>query len=538
MSDGSTGARSAVSRAGTHHDDGATGARSAVSRAGTHHDDGSTGARSAASRAGAHHNDESAVCLDVIIVGAGLSGIGAAARLATEHPQRSFAMLEMREASGGTWDLFRYPGIRSDSDMLTMGYGFRPWEGDQTLTDGGQILDYLRQTAREYDVERRIRFGHRVVRASWDSPDALWTVECDTPDGPVTLHCSLLWSCTGYYDYAGGYRPAFAGEEEFRGRIVHPQDWPADLVYDGLRVAVIGSGATAVTLIPAMAEWAEHVTMIQRSPSYVASRPRRDLFLVAARKFLPSATAYRIARGRNIATAATTYWLSRKLPRLASWVLRAGAARRLPRGYDVDKHFRPRYAPWDQRVCLVPEGDLFAVIRAGSASVVTGEIARFTPTGVQMSTGEEVAADLIVTATGLRVLPFGAIELRVDGQRIEIPDTMAYRAMMLADIPNFAFTIGYTNATWTLKADLVADYVCRLLSRLDAGGYRSVVPVRDPAIPEAPLLTFTSGYVVRALGLLPKQGAREPWRLRQSYLHDARKLRRARIEDGVLRFKP
>ncbi|MGL5825469.1 MAG: flavin-containing monooxygenase [Nocardioides sp.] len=475
--------------------------------------------------------------LDVVVVGAGLSGIGAAARLRTEHPQRSFAVLEMRAVSGGTWDLFRYPGIRSDSDMVTMGYRFRPWAGEETLTSGSQILEYLRATAHDYDIEDSIRFGHRVVRASWDSEDARWTVECETPDGPTTVHSSFLWSCTGYYDYAGGYRPDFAGEEDFSGRIVHPQDWPADLRYDRLRVAVIGSGATAVTLVPALAERAEHVTMIQRSPSYVASRPRRDRLLATARRFLPAATAYRIARGKNIAMAAITYWLSRKLPQLASWVLRSGVARRLPRGYDVDRHFRPSYAPWDQRVCLVPEGDLFAAIRAGTASVVTGEVARFTAAGVQMTTGEEVAADLIVTATGLRMMVFGAIDLAVDGQRIEIPDTMSYRAMMLADIPNFVFTIGYTNATWTLKADLVADYVCRLLSYLDAGGYRSVVAERDPTMPEAPLLTFTSGYVVRALGLLPKQGGREPWRLRQSYLHDARKLRRADIEDGVLKFR-
>lgn len=474
--------------------------------------------------------------MDVVIVGAGLSGIGAAARVATEHPDKTMAILEMREVSGGTWDLFRYPGIRSDSDMLTMGYGWRPWEGEQTLTAGDKILDYLRQTAREYDVERHMRFAHRVTRATWDSDSARWTVHADTPAGPTEISCSFLWSCSGYYDYSGGYRPAFAGEEQFAGEIVHPQDWPADLDYTGKRVAVIGSGATAVTLLPAMAEQAAHVTMVQRSPSYVVTRPGRDRFLAALRKVLPKATAFRVARGKTILTATVTYSLARRFPRLVGRVLRAGVAKELPANFDVATHFHPHYNPWDQRICLVPDGDLFAALSDGSASVVTGEIAQFTPDGIEMTSGEKVQAEVIVTATGLRLLPFGAIELEVDGQHITISETMAYRAMMLAGIPNFAFTIGYTNATWTLKADLVADFVCRLLTRLDEGGWRSVTPVADPSVREAPLLTFTSGYVRRGVSLLPRQGDREPWRLRQSYLHDARMLRHKPVEDGVLRF--
>ncbi len=488
--------------------------------------DGSADARS----------DGSAEVFDVLIIGAGLSGIGAAARLRTEHPNRTLAILEMREVSGGTWDLFRYPGIRSDSDMLTMGYGWRPWQGEQTLTAGQNILDYLRETAREYDVEQHMRFGHRVVRAAWDSKDALWSVDCDTPDGPTTLRCRFLWSCTGYYDYDSGYRPTFASEGDFPGPIIHPQEWPSDLDYADKRVAVIGSGATAVTLLPALAEKAAHVTMVQRSPSYVVSRPGRDIFLATLRKVLPKKRAYRLARGKNIATASATYWLSRRIPKIARRFLLAGVAKQLPKEFDVNKHFRPTYKPWDQRICLVPDGDLFAVLRDGSASVVTGEIARFTPDGLEMKSGEVVEADIIVTATGLRVLPFGGIELVVDDAKISVPETMAYRAMMLADIPNFAFTIGYTNATWTLKADLVADFVCRLLGHLDAGGFRTVVPVGDPTMNETTMLTFTSGYVRRAHDVLPKQGVEEPWRLRQSYLHDARMLRHKPVADEVLRF--
>ena len=480
---------------------------------------------------------ESRLDFDVVIVGAGLSGIGAAARLQTEHPQRSLALLEARAVTGGTWDLFRYPGIRSDSDMLTLGYRFRPWRAGAALADGAAILDYVRQTAREFDVERHVRFGHRVRRAEWTSDSARWMLTCDTESGPITLTCAFLWSCTGYFDYAGGHRPGFANEADFHGTVVHPQDWPADLDYAGQRVAVIGSGATAITLVPALARTARHVTMVQRSPTYIVSRPEEDRFATVLGRVLPDSLAYRLARTKNVVLGAAGFALSRRYPRLVRSFLEKRVRAQLPPDLDARTHFSPRYDPWDQRICVVPDGDLFSALRDGSASVVTGEIAEFTVEGIRMRSGEVVPADIIVTATGLRLLPFGGIELVVDGEPVDVPGSMAYRAMMLSEVPNLAFTIGYTNASWTLKADLVADFVCRLLGLLDRRGYRSVVPVRDPGVSEEPLLHFTSGYVVRSLDLLPRQGSREPWRLRKSYLRDAWAIRRADLEDGVLRFR-
>ena len=473
----------------------------------------------------------------MLIVGAGLSGIGAAARLTTEHPDLTFALLEMRDVSGGTWDLFRYPGIRSDSDMLTLGYRFRPWLGEASLARGADILDYVRETAREYDVERHIRFGHRVTRASWESPTRMWSVECQTESGSVTLTASFLWSCAGYFDYAGGYRPSFPNEERFEGPIIHPQNWPEDLDYRGKRIVVIGSGATAVTLVPALAETAKHVTMVQRSPTYVVSQPEVDRFGATARRLLPGRAAHTISRAKNIATGAAGYGLSRRYPDRVRRVLESRMREQLPPSIDVATHFSPRYNPWDQRICLVPDGDLFASLRSGAASIVTGEIATFSPTGLTMASGEEIEADIIVTATGLRLLPFGGMALEVDGTPVDLARTMAYRAMMLSDVPNLVFTIGYTNAAWTLKADLVADFACRLLGRMRARGYRTVVPVREVGMAEEPLLHFSSGYVVRSIDELPKQGIREPWRLGKSYLHDAWRIRRAQIEDGVLQFR-
>ncbi|MGL5809364.1 MAG: flavin-containing monooxygenase [Nocardioides sp.] len=474
---------------------------------------------------------------DVVIVGAGLSGIGAAARLGMDHPGARFVILEMRDAVGGTWDLFRYPGVRSDSDMLTLGYRFRPWRRGEALARGGDILDYVRQTAREYGVQRHIRFGHRVVRADWDSATCTWTLTCRVADEEVRVRAGFLWSCAGYYDYRGGYRPAFAGEDAFEGRIVHPQDWPGDLDYAGRRVAVIGSGATAVTLVPAMARSAGHVTMVQRSPSYVVSHPDRDGFATLARRLLPERPAYAITRWKNILAGAGFFALSRRFPRLVRRLLQARVARELPDDAGAMSHFTPSYDPWDQRICLVPRGDLFAALRAGTAAVVTGEIARFTAEGIEMADGSLLEVDLIVTATGLRLLPVGGIDLVVDGREIDLPGTMTYRATMLAGVPNFAFTIGYVNASWTLKADLVADFVCRLLDHLTQAGYRSVTPVPDPTQGVEPLVPFSSGYVVRARHLLPKQGTGEPWRLGKSYLHDVRIFRRSDLEDGVLRFR-
>ncbi len=474
---------------------------------------------------------------DVVIVGAGLSGIGAAARLSVTHPELRWVVLEARAVSGGTWDAFRYPGIRSDSDMLTLGYRFRPWRGGAALADGPAILDYIRDTAREYDVDRHIRYGHRLLSADWDSSQSCWTLQVDTSAGASTMQTRFLWSCTGYFDYAGGHRPDFPGEQDFGGRIVHPQDWPDDLELVGRTVAVVGSGATAVTLVPALAREAAHVTMVQRSPTFIVSRPAHDGFASLLTRWLPERIAYRGARAKNITAGAAGFLLSRRYPRLVRRLLEGRVRAQLPPDVDVGRHFSPRYDPWDQRICLVPDGDLFEALRSGSASVVTGEISRFTAEGIEMASGEVVVADTIVTATGLRLLPFGGVCLSVDGRPVEVPNTMAYRAMMLGGIPNLVFTIGYTNASWTLKADLVADFVCRLLGVMTARGYRSVVPRLDPTVDPEPLLHFTSGYVVRALDRLPKQGSREPWRLGKSYLHDVWTMRRARIEDGVLQFR-
>jgi cation diffusion facilitator CzcD-associated flavoprotein CzcO len=476
--------------------------------------------------------------VDVLIVGAGLSGIGAAARLAHEHPQRSYAVLEAREASGGTWDLFRYPGIRSDSDMYTMGYRFRPWRSNRALADGPSILDYVRDTAREHGVDRHVRYRHRVTSASWDSGTSRWTVTATTPDGEATLTAGFLWACSGYYDYDEPYRPPLPGIEEYAGTVVHPQHWPDDLDTAGKRVVVIGSGATAMTLVPALADGgAAQVTMLQRSPTYVLSLPGTDPVASRVRKWLPERASYWLLRWKNIGLSVATFQVSRRWPGLTKRLLRSAAARRLPEGYPVDVHFRPRYEPWDQRLCLVPDGDLFRVVREGRVDIVTDTIDTFTEKGVRVSSGDELLADVVVTATGFNLKIMGGMDLEVDGEAVDLRDRMAYRALMFSDVPNFAFTIGYTNASWTLKADLVADYVCRLLAHLDAHGHRSAVPVPDPAVAPAPFMDFTPGYVTRSEHLLPQQGDREPWRLRQNYFHDVRSIRRSRVDDGVLRFR-
>ena len=474
--------------------------------------------------------------VDVLIVGAGLSGIGAACRLRTEHPERSVAVLEARAVSGGTWDLFRYPGIRSDSDMFTFGYKWRPWPGDTALADGPEILDYLRTVAREYAVDELIRYRHRVVSASWDTAADLWTVEVDH-DGEIrTLTTNLLWACGGYYDYDQGFSPEFPGQEDFRGTIVHPQHWPEDLDYTGKKVVVIGSGATAVTLVPAMADaGAGHVTMLQRSPTYILSLPGRDP-LATRLKRLPTRVSYPIVRWKAILLAVATYQLAQRRPQLVKSALRKMTAKQLPPGIDVDVHFKPAYNPWDQRLCFVPDGDLFKAMRAGKASVVTDHIDAFTETGIRLRSGEAIEADVIVTATGLTLKAMGGIELVVDGTPVKMPETMTYKALMLSDVPNFVFTIGYTNASWTLKADLVADFVCRLLTYMDEHGVRRAVAPRDPSVGEEQLIDFSSGYILRALDTLPRQGDREPWKLRQNYLKDLRSINHDRIDDGVLRF--
>ncbi len=477
--------------------------------------------------------------LDVLIVGAGLSGIGAAWHLQDRTPGRSYAILEARADLGGTWDLFRYPGIRSDSDMHTLGYRFKPWTREKTITDGDSILSYVRETAREAGIDERIRYGRRVVAADWSSAEARWTVEVERVGAgeTETLTCGFLWSCSGYYRYDEGYTPEFEGVESFPGPVVHPQHWPADLDYEGKRVVVIGSGATAITLVPAMAERAAHVTMLQRSPTYIASLPAADPVARWLRRVLPDRAVYPLVRWKNVLLQSLVYWVSRRRPRLLKRVIRRSVERSLPPGYDVETHFNPRYDPWDQRLCLVPDGDLFESISSGAASVVTDRIARFTGRGLALESGAELEADVVVTATGLRLLFLGGVELSVDGEPVEIPRAMAYKGMMLSGVPNFAFTVGYTNASWTLKADLVSEYVCRLLAHMEARGYDRCVPeVGDPSVTEEPLLDFTAGYVLRSLHEFPKQGSKEPWKLRQNYVRDIRSIRRGELEDGSMRF--
>jgi cation diffusion facilitator CzcD-associated flavoprotein CzcO len=477
--------------------------------------------------------------LDVLIVGAGLSGIGAAHHLQEAFPRKSYAILEGRDRLGGTWDLFRYPGIRSDSDMHTLGYRFKPWTNAKAIADGSSILEYVERTARESGVERHIRFGHRAVRAAWSTEDSSWHVAVErAEDGEtIELTCGYLWVCSGYYRYDEGFTPEFEGRDSFRGEIVHPQHWPEDLDYEGKRVVVIGSGATAVTLVPAMAEKAEHVTMLQRSPTYIASLPAEDPIANGLRKVLPNRAVYPIVRWKNVVMQTIFYQLSRRRPQMVRELIRRGVERSLPDGYDVDKHFQPKYDPWDQRMCLVPNGDLFRAIRKGRASVVTDTIRAFTENGIELDSGEQLEADVIVTATGLNLLFLGGMELVVDDEPVDISQKMAYRGMMLSGVPNFAFTVGYTNASWTLKADLTSEYVCRLLAHMDAHGYRKSVPeITDSSVEERPLIDLNSGYVTRSLDRFPKQGSKEPWKLRQNYVFDIRTIRRGPIDDGAMQF--
>lgn len=476
--------------------------------------------------------------LDVLIVGAGLSGVGAAWHLQDRCPGKSYAIFEARGDLGGTWDLFRYPGIRSDSDMHTLGYRFKPWTAAKSITDGPSILEYVRQTASDHGIEDKIRFHQRVVAASWSSEDSRWTVEAEnTETGETTrVTCDFLWTCSGYYRYDQGYTPEFEGLDRFDGDVVHPQHWPEDLDYAGKRVVVIGSGATAVTLVPAMAEKAAHVTMLQRSPTYIASLPAEDRIATRLRRFLPERAVYSIVRWKNVLMQTAFYQLSRRRPEIVKRFIRKGVERALPPGYDIDKHFTPRYNPWDQRMCLVPDSDLFEAISKGDASVVTDRIATFNERGIELESGEKLEADVIVTATGLNLLFLGGLELTVDGEEVDIPSTMTYKGMMLSGVPNLAFTVGYTNASWTLKADLTSEYVCRLLNHMAAHGYSRCAPEVDPSVTEEPLLDFTSGYVLRSLDQFPKQGSKEPWKLRQNYVFDIRAIRRGAIDDGAMQF--
>jgi monooxygenase len=475
---------------------------------------------------------------DVLIVGAGLSGIGAGYHLQTECPGKSYVILEGRDAIGGTWDLFRYPGIRSDSDMYTLGYNFRPWREAKAIADGPSILQYVRDTARENGIDKKVRFHHRVMRAQWSSEEARWIVEAERSDTnePLQFSCNFLFMCSGYYDYANGYLPEFPNADAFAGKLIHPQHWPDNLDYEGKRVVVIGSGATAVTLAPAMAEKAAHVTMLQRSPTYIVSRPSEDTLANSLRQKLPAMLAYQITRWKNVLLGMWFFRLARRKPEKVKAGIIGLIRKQLGPDYDVATHFTPRYNPWDQRLCLVPDGDLFREINAGRMSIVTDHIERFTQSGIKLKSGEELQADIIVTATGLQMKLFSGLEVSVDGTRIDLAKTMSYKGMMFSGVPNFAAAFGYTNASWTLKADLTCEYVCRLLRYMDRRGYRQCMPKRDPSVAELPWLDFTSGYVQRALHQLPRQGAKKPWRLYQNYARDLMALRFGSVKDGAMQF--
>jgi monooxygenase len=477
--------------------------------------------------------------VDVLIVGAGISGIGAAYRLHERCPGKSFAILESRGAIGGTWDLFRFPGIRSDSDMFTLCYPFRPWTESRLIVDGTSIREYVEATAREYGIDRKVRFNRRVARAAWSSSDARWTVELERRDtGEVEqMTCDFLFTCTGYYQYDEAYTPHFPGVERFAGQIVHPQFWTDDIDYKGKRLVVIGSGATAVTMIPALAERAAHVTMLQRSPSYVVSFPAEDPFLRLLGRVLPWRLAYLVVRWRNVKFMTGIWVVSKHWPTVVRRVIRKLAQRHLPQGYDIDTHFNPRYDPWDERICVVPDADLFEAITAGRASVATDQIETFTERGIALASGSELEADMIITATGLNLQPLGGIELSVDGNDVEIAETLAYRGAMLSGVPNLAFAFGYVNQSWTLGADLTSQQVCRLIAHMDEHGYDSCTPRRGEHVTRStPFFELSSGYVRRGGGLFPQQGPGDPWYRPQSYPRDRRSLKRTPLDNPALEF--
>ena len=477
---------------------------------------------------------------DVVIVGAGLSGIGAACHLGVECPGKTFVLLEGRDRSGGTWDLFRYPGIRSDSDMYTLGYSFKPWKGPKSIACGASILDYIRDTAREHDVERHIRFRHRVRRVSWSSDEARWTVEAER-DGatPVRFTCNFLMMCAGYYRYEAGYTPQFPGIERYRGGVVHPHNWTDRVAYQGKRVVVIGSGATAVTLVPEIAKDAAHVTMLQRSPTYIVAWPDEDAIANRLRRRLPEKIAYALTRWKNILRTLYFYRLAKRKPEFMKKRISDGVRMALgpQASADMLKHFTPRYNPWDQRLCLTPNADFFRSIRQGRTSIVTDEIETFTEGGLKLKSGAELAADLVITATGIELQSFGGAEMAIDGRHVEPANLISYKGAMYADVPNFVSVFGYTNASWTLKADLIARYACRLINYMDKHGYRRCVPRNsEPAMAREPLNDFTSGYFARAQARMPKQGSREPWRVHQNYVKDLLNFRFGGLKDGVMEF--
>ncbi len=473
--------------------------------------------------------------LDILIIGAGLSGIGAGYHLQKECPKKSYAILESRDCIGGTWDLFRYPGIRSDSDMYTLGYPFRPWKDGKAIADGPSILNYIRDTAQEFGIDQKIRYQHRVMGASWSSADSLWTIDIER--GPsrerIQITCRFLYCCTGYYDYDNGYLPDFPGKERYQGRTVHPQKWTQDIDYAGKRVLVIGSGATAVTLVPEMAKTAAHVTMLQRSPTYIVSMPSQDALANGMRKFLPGKMAHSLSRWKNVMMSMIFYQLSRRAPGTMKKLIRKGVQTELGKSYDL-KHFTPNYNPWDQRLCIVPDGDMFEAIRKGTIDIVTDHIETFTEKGVKLKSGTEIEADLIVTATGLKLKLIGGMQVIVDGKVVHPPDCKVYKGMMLSGVPNLAFAIGYTNASWTLKADLSNRYLCRLINYMDHRGYTSGMPKVRGTLKDEPLMDFTSGYVQRDLANLPKQGNKAPWKLYQNYILDLITLGYRSVTDNMV----
>ena len=476
---------------------------------------------------------------DVLVVGAGLSGIGAGYHLQTMCPDRSYVILEARADMGGTWDLFRYPGIRSDSDMYTLGYRFKPWTDPKAIADGPSILKYVKDTAAENGIDRHIRYGHRVISAAWSTEHAAWTVAVEHDGATRTFTCNFLFMCSGYYNYASGYAPEFAGSADFAGRIVHPQHWPEDLDYAGKRVVVIGSGATAVTLVPEMAKTAASVTMLQRSPTYVVSRPSQDGVANWLRAKLPAKTAYGITRWKNVLLGMFFYRMAKKKPAKVKERMLGMIRDELGPDYDIATHFTPSYNPWDQRVCLVPDSDLFASLKEGSSQVVTGRIAKFDAGGIALEDGRHLDADVIVTATGLDLQVFSNIAVTIDGQPCDLSKELIYRGMMLSGVPNFAFTFGYTNASWTLKADLVSGYVCRLLNAMTKRGMRQATPMLDRnSVKADDFVDFSSGYIQRAQGKLPKQGDKKPWRLNQNYALDIVALRFGTIDAAMAFSNP
>ena len=481
---------------------------------------------------------EMAEHLDVVVVGAGISGVSAAWHLQDRCPTKSYAILERRDDLGGTWDLFKYPGIRSDSDMFTLGFRFKPWLSAKSIADGASIKSYIRETAVENGIDRHIRYGHRVLTADWSDADNRWTVTVESDGQQREVTCTFLFACTGYYNYDEGFSPAFPGAEDFAGSIVHPQHWPEDLDYEGKRIVVIGSGATAITLIPALVNsGAGHVTMLQRSPTYIGSLPGTDPFAARANRLLPDRLAHMANRWKAIAFSTFQYQLARKAPAYMRKMLMTMAKRRLPAGYDVEKHFGPSYNVWDQRLCLAPDGDFFRTIRHGKADVVTDTIDRFTKSGIKLTSGEELQADIVITATGLNMQLLGGVQPTRNGAPMELTSMMTYKGLMFSGVPNFAITFGYTNASWTLKADLVSEFVCRLLNYMDSKGFDFVEPQHpDDTVDELPFMDFSPGYFQRSMDLLPKSGSRAPWRLKQNYLFDMRTIRRGKVNDEGLLF--